>query len=410
MSRLGALVAHASERSAELLQTLRDWPWFETLRTLRLRFREDRLGLTAGSLTFTTLISLVPLFTVMLAVFSAFPLFARFQGALETYFLQALVPEAIARPVMRMLTQFTDKARGIGGVGAGLLGLTAMATMLTIDRALNAIWRVRKPRPMTQRVLVYWAALTLGPVAIGISLTVTSYAISASRGLVGAMPEWIAATLNVAEFVLLAGALAALFHFVPNTWVRWRHALAGGVFAAAAFEAAKAGLAWYLKAVPSFAAVYGTFATLPILMLWVYLGWVIVLLGAVVAAYAPSLQMRVTRRPDRPGHRFDLALAVLRMLAAARELPARGLSPGAIAAALRTDPLQIEPVLEQLMALDWVARLDEAGGARQVLLVEPVRTLAAPLIDALLLHPGGLAEPFRHRAGIATMTLAELLD
>jgi membrane protein len=93
-----------------LLQTLRRWPWFDTLRTLRLRFREDRLGLSAGSLTFTTLIALVPLLTVMLAVFTAFPMFSSFQGALEKYFLQALVPDSIARPVLRTLTQFASKA------------------------------------------------------------------------------------------------------------------------------------------------------------------------------------------------------------------------------------------------------------------------------------------------------------
>jgi membrane protein len=409
MTRIGVLTAQTRGRAAELLETLRDWPWFETLRTLRQRFREDRLGLTAGSLTFSTLISLVPLFTVMLAVFAAFPAFARFQDALQTYFLQALVPEAIARPVMRMLTQFTDKARGIGGVGAVLLGLTALATMLTVDRALNGIWRVRKARPVAQRVLVYWAALTLGPLAIGVSLTATSYAVSASRGLVGSLPEWVSATINLAEFALLAAALAALFHYVPNTWVRWRHAVAGGVVAAAGFEAAKAALAWYLRAMPGISVVYGTFATLPILMLWIYLGWVIVLLGAVVAAYAPSLQMRVSRRAAQPGHRFELAIAVLRLLAAARDLPTRGLSAGAIAAALRTDPLQIEPVIEQLQAMDWIARLDEPGGARHVLLVEPSSTPATPLVDALLLHPARVVEPFRRRAGFDRMHLGDLI-
>jgi membrane protein len=187
--------------------------------------------------------------------------------------------------------------------------------------------------------------------------------------------------------------------------------MAGGFVSALAFEAAKAGLAWYLETVPSFSLVYGTFATLPILMLWVYLAWVIVLLGAVVAAYAPSLQMRVTRRPGLPGDQFDLALALLRLLDAARALPARGLSAGALAAALRTDPLQIEPVLEQLVALGWVARLEEesAGGARMVLLAPTLSTPAAPLIDALLLHPSGLAEPFRRRAGIEAMTLGDLI-
>ena len=389
---------------AATLQPLRDWPWFETLRTLHQRFREDRLGLTAGSLTFTTLIALVPLFTVMLAVFSAFPMFSSFQGALEKYFLQALVPEAIARPVLRALTQFAGAARGIGSAGLVLLGVTALATMLTIDRTLNAIWRVRRPRPLGQRVLVYWGALTLGPLVIGISLTLASYAYTVSRGMVGAMPGALSLALDVLEFALLATAVAALFHHVPNTWVRWRHAAAGGVFVAVSVELAKAGLAWYLTVVPSVSTVYGTFATLPILMLWIYLVWVIVLLGAVIAAYAPSLRMRVARWTEAPGHRFELALLLLRQID-----DRHGASLGDMAQALRLDPLQIEPVLEQLMAMDWIGRLDEAGAARYVLLVDPVHTAAEPMVDTMLLAPGPGNAAFRQRVGLPRLTLAELL-
>src|SRR6185369_16745197 len=180
------LPAPVATRLSLGVKTLRDWPWFETLRTLRARFRDDRLGLTASSLTFTTLISLVPLLTVMLAVFSAFPMFSSFQVALEKYFLQTLVPDTIARPVLAALTQFASKANRLGTVGLVFLIFTAIALMLTIDRTLNAIWRVRTPRPIAQRVLLYWAALTLGPLLLGASLTVTSYALTASKGLFGA--------------------------------------------------------------------------------------------------------------------------------------------------------------------------------------------------------------------------------
>jgi len=176
--------SRASRGVAPVLRVLRTWPWEATLRTLGERFRDDRLGITAGSLTFTTLIALVPLLTVMLAVFTAFPMFSAFQGALEKYFLQMLVPDTIARPVLRALTQFAAQASRLGSAGLLLLGCTALALMLTIDRTLNAIWRVRKPRPFGQRVLVYWAALTLGPLVLGVSLSMTSYAVSASRGLV----------------------------------------------------------------------------------------------------------------------------------------------------------------------------------------------------------------------------------
>jgi membrane protein len=393
----------------QLARTLRRWPWFDTLRTLRLRFREDKLALTASSLTFTTLIALVPLVTVTLAVFTAFPIFGNFQAALEKYLLQSLVPDNIAHPVLQALTQFASKASRLGSAGLIALGVTALALMLTIDHKLNAIWRVPRPRPMAQRVLVYWAALTLGPLLLGASLTLTSYAISASRGLVGDMPGSLSVLLWLLQTALLAAGNAALFRYVPNTHVRWRHAWAGGLFVALAFEVAKRALTWYVTAMPAYSMVYGAFATVPILLLWVYLGWIIVLLGAVIAAYAPSIAMHVVRLPDRPGQRFGLALEVLRALARARAEQSGGLTLFALAEQLHVDPLQVEPVVEALRELDWCARLDEAGEQRHVLLVDPERTPAAPLVDRMLLEPDSATLPFRRRAGLDAIRLAELL-
>ena len=398
---------------AGLAHALRDWPWFDTLRTLRLRLREDHLALTASSLTFTTLISLVPLATVVLALFTAFPMFSRFQLALQQYFLQSLVPDNIARPVLLALTQFAGKANKLGAVGLIVLGLTVLALMFTIDRTLNAIWRVPKPRPLAQRVLVYWAALTLGPVVLGASLSITSVALSASfsatRGGVGWLPGGLGLLLGVIEFSLLGASVAALFRFVPNTHVRWTHALAGGVFVALGFEATKRGLAWYVGQVPTFSVLYGAFATLPILLLWIYLSWLIVLLGAVIAAYAPSLAMRVVRLPDRPGERFALALALLQLLNQSRRSEQPGLGAEALAGLLRVDPLQVQPVLEELLALGWCGRLDEEGDQRHVLLIHIGHTPAQPLVDRLLLHDQRATQAFRQRSGFAGMSVADLL-
>jgi membrane protein len=396
-------------RAAELAETLQRWPWLDTARTLRERFREDRLGLTASSLTFTTLIALVPLVTVMLAIFSAFPMFASFQVALEKYFLQSLVPDGIAKPVMGALTQFAAKAARLGTAGLALLVLTALALMLTIDRALSAIWRVRRPRPFAQRVLVYWAALTLGPLVLGVSLSLTSWALTASKGVVSALPGGVSLFLNTLEFVLMAGGMAGLFHYVPNTHVRWRHAIAGGVFVAVGLEVAKHVLAWYVGTIPTYSAVYGAFAAVPIFLLWIYVAWLIVLWGAVIAAYAPSLSMRIVRLPDAPGQRFTLALAVLGALARARGGPARGLAMHEIAAAVATDPLQVESVAETLVGMDWVARLDEEGGQRLVLLPDPATTSARPLIDSLLLSPTPAARQLRERFAVERLTLADLI-
>lgn len=398
-----------SERARELLATLGTWPWAETARTLRERFAQDRLGVTAGSLTFTTLIALVPLITVMLAVFSAFPMFSTFQGALEKFFLQSLVPDTIARPVLRSLTQFAAKASRLGSAGLLLLLVTALALMLTIDRTLNSIWRVRRPRPLAQRVLVWWAFLTLGPLALGVSLSLTSYAVSASRGFVAALPGGVNLLFDIVQFLLLAATIAGLYHYVPNTFVRWRHAWAGALFVAVAFELAKTALAWYVERLGTYATVYGAFATLPILLLWIYVCWVIVLLGAVVAAYAPSLQMRVVRRRG-PGQRFTLALLLIDELARARATPQRGLTLAALAARAGLETLQVEPVLDELVDFGWVGRLEEDGAQRHVLLADLGELPARRLVDAMLLEPGPLTAAFARRLDLERLTLAELLS
>ena len=191
--------------------------------------------------------------------------------------------------------------------------------LLTIDRALNAIWRVRIARPIAQRVLVYWAAATLGPLLLGVSLSVTTLAISGPRGIGGALPGGVSVLLNVrrvravrrrhggavplrAEHVRALAACAGRRRCSSRPASRWRSGCSAGTW----------------RRCRRYAMVYGAFATVPIFLVWIYCGWVIVLLGAVIAAYAPSLQMSVVRRPATPGHRFTLALTLLAELARAR--------------------------------------------------------------------------------------------
>ena len=380
-----------------LWQDTLNFPWRNTAMTLRERFREDRLGVTASSLTFTTTISLVPLFTVALAVFSAFPMFAVLQTRLQSWLVQSLVPNNIAQQVLSYLNQFAAKAGQMGWAGALALLVTALALILTIDRKLNDIWRVRESRPLTQRVLVYWAVLTLGPLFLAGSLAVTSYALSASKGLVSSMPDALKLLLDTVQFALMTAGVAALYRYVPNTRVRWSHALIGGLFVAAGLELAKKLLALYLTTVPTYSMVYGTFASLPILLIWIYLAWVIVLLGAVVAAYLPSLLGGIARRGDTPGWNYQLALELVEQLVQARSREAhtpeapgvdaasRGVSLELLARALRVDGLQLEEPLRALRQLDWAGCLDEEA-SRWVLLVEPALTPLAPLANSLLLR------------------------
>jgi membrane protein len=396
----------------QLLADLARFPWLSTAQTLRERFREDRLGLSASSLTFTTTIALVPFFTVALALFTAFPIFGKLQANLQTWLVQSLVPESISRQVLGYLTQFAGKASRLGSVGLAALLVTALALVLTIDRTLNGIWRVRRPRPLAQRVLIYWAAMTLGPLLLAASLSTTSYVVSASRGLVQGLPGVLTFLLDVLEFLLLAAGLSALYHYVPNTPVRRSHAIAGGASAAFALEVAKRLLAWYIGKVPTYSMVYGAFATLPILLVWIYIGWLIVLFGAVLTAYLPSLLAGARRRPGGHGWQFQLALEVLQQLHRAHGTARRGMGASELAQAMEVDALQLEPVLHTLVQLDWIARLnevDDQAATRFVLLADVQSTALEPLMRHLLLPVSEPTAKLWHTGRLSTIYLKDVL-
>lgn len=392
-----------------LWRRLQAWNGAHTLRTLVRRFREDRIALTAGGLTFASLISAVPLVTVMLALFSAFPSFGTLQEALQNYFVSTLMPETIVRPVLNGIHQFSTRANRLGAVGLGALLASALAVMLTIDRTLNNIWRVKRWRPLSQRILVYWSAITLAPLVIMASLAATSAAIPEAAAFFGDAGSGIRVAIAVGESAVIGIGAAALFHYVPNTHVLWRDALLGGLFVAVGLAAAKRGLAAYFGAVPTYNVVYGAFATVPIVLVWVYLSWIIVLVGAIVAAYVPVARTRVMRLPDAPGAAFALALQVVGGLAAAKAHGERGLPVATLSRRLGVDPLQVDAALETLDDIDWVGRLEEDEPVRHVLLVHPAETPVAPLVDVLLVDREADVAPFRAAARLDALTLAEAL-
>lgn len=277
---------------------LRRFPWRTALRTVLQRSREDRLSMTAGSLTFTTTLALVPLLAVVLAVFTAFPVFGKLQASLQQWLADSLVPPAIARQVSGYLTQFASKASRLGWVGFGALAGAALMLVLTIDRSLNVIWGVRDRRPLLRSLLLYTVALVVGPPLLSLSLAMTSYAVSASRGLVGALPAGVRGVFDLVDFAMAALGFAALYRFVPLTAVRWRDALIGGLLVSLGLELAKAALALYLTLVPSYSVIYGAFASVPILLLWIYLVWMVVLLVAVVVAHLPQWLPQAASAPE----------------------------------------------------------------------------------------------------------------
>lgn len=248
------------------------------------RARKERLPQVAGSLTFTTLLSIVPLLAASFALFTHFPVFRRFKDAIQEFLLGPLLPADIARTVLRYLNQFAANASGLTWVGSLLLLCTAVAMLLTVENALNQMWEVRRNRPFFRRVGLYLLMLAVGPPVLGLSLWASAHVLGASLGWLGALPAWLAFVLDLGPLLLGLAALTSMFYLVPNTQVRLRDALAGGVIASLAFEFGKRGFAGYLAKVPTYKAVYGSFAAFPMFLLWVYFSWLVTLVAAMITA------------------------------------------------------------------------------------------------------------------------------
>jgi membrane protein len=387
------------------------FPWRQMGAVLAERFRDARLGVSASSLTFTTVLALVPLFAVGLAVFSAFPVFGKFQDTIQRWLIESLVPESIARQVLNYLTQFSLKASRLGTAGLVAVLLSAVFLMVTIERTLGQIWRLQRQRPLPQRVLLYWSAITLGPLLLGSSLAVTSFVVTASRDVVNVLPGSTRWLLDGFEFLMLTACVSGLYFYVPYTRVRWRHAITAGFLVAGSLEVAKKLMAFYLLEVPTYSLVYGAFAAVPILLVWIYVTWLLVLLGAVLASSLPELGRPVWRKPEGAGWSFRLALEVLNELNAAKVSERRGRSVDELAALLRVETDALRQVLAVLQSLDWVGRLSEQndlGQARLVLLVDPEMASVAPLADRLLVLRGSATDPLWLQTGLDQIRLAQL--
>lgn len=206
--------------------------------------------------------------------------------------------------------------------------------------------------------------------------------------------------------------MAALYRYVPNTYVKWAHAWSGGLFVAAGMEIAKKAIGIYLSEVPTYSLVYGAFATLPILLVWIYVSWMIVLLGAVIAAYLPSLLTGAPHRGSAPGWQFQLALEILQHLHTARSSTRMGLGASQLAERLQVDTLQLEPVLEMLTTLDWIGQLKDAQSdaeSRYLLLVNPDATALEPLMQQLLLDRAPSVNSLWEKARWSALQLRDAL-
>jgi membrane protein len=320
------------------------------------RFYEERGLQTAGSLTYTTLLSLVPLFTVALAVSTAFPVFDEAMTALQEFVLENFLPDARGiETIAEQITMFSQNAGRLTAIGLAFFFVTAVMLMMTIDVSLNRLFRVQRSRPLLQQVLMYWAILTLGPVLIGGSLSMSSFALGASLGWLklGFAADVV---LRVLPFVFTCAALTLVYGIVPYRVVKPRDALIGGVVAGIAFEIVKRGFAIYLARFPTYSLIYGAFATIPIFLVWLYISWVVVLAGATLTAMLPAY--RLAEGGPLPGRDFMDALAVLSVLARGQE-KGGPIRIAQISSRVRLVPHRCEAALERAARLGWTARSEK---------------------------------------------------
>ena len=319
------------------------------------RWNEDRCPQIAGSLAFTTLLALVPIFAIAVALLSSLPFFEAVMTQVKVFLLLNLVPEIAGKIITVYMAEFRANAGRLTTVGTVLLFGTAMALMLTIDRSINAIWRVRRSRRWWVSILSYVLLLVTGPLLIMVSVSLTTYLMmTISTGVSNVPPrlQWL--TLQLAPMTVSAAAFFLMYRYVPHRRVPWRHALVGGVVAALLFEVSKEGFAIYVRYAPTVSIVYGAFAALPFFLLWMYLAWMVVLFGAELAA---SLDFWVTGHwsvADATTARVGDVIATARLLFDAR---GRALS---FRAMQRESGLPAEH-LEQALA-----HLTEEGLAKQV--------------------------------------------
>ncbi|HEY6941057.1 YihY family inner membrane protein [Dokdonella sp.] len=364
------------------------------------RFLEDRCLQTAGALAFTTVFALVPLTAAVLGVLAAFPGFAGWREQVTRWVFENFVPAA-GSTVQGYLTQFADNASQATAVGVLVLLFSAVSLMMSIEDAFNRIWRVQVARRAGARFIVYWTALTLGPLLLVAALAISSYAFALPFiDVAEAQFSIKARVLAVLPFLLVWSALVAAYVVIPNRGVRTRHALFGALLATTLFELAKRGFALYATRYASYQEVYGALAMVPIFIFWIYLSWAIVLFGASITASLNAFDYRPASQRLPRGHELTGLLRVLGHFVEAQR-DGRGLHSAQLCA--------LEPFLTDDLLQRYLGDLHRVGVIRRGELGEwvVVRDLGrVQLLD--LVDAGGYRVPLDDAGvdGLATPAVA----
>ncbi|MDO5058535.1 MAG: YihY family inner membrane protein [Neisseria sp.] len=313
------------------------------------RFGEVRVPEVSASLTFTTLLSLVPMLTVVLAVVSAFPMFERFSETVVNFIQLTIVPQG-ADALMGYLDQFKQQAGSLTAIGIIFLGVTSLLLIRTIDQTFNRIWSVKSQRPFWFQFLLYWALLTFGPIALGASLSV--WGILLKQSAVGLPLIGKALQFGSSVFVN-AVILFLLYRLVPNRFVPLPHALIGAVLTAVLLELARRLFALYLGTFNSYQLIYGAFAAVPVFLIWLNVLWMLVLGGAVLTASLSYWKDEAFRRSWNAHERFDDVLNILLQLDQAQQ-QSRALNVRELRRCINLGYDELGDLLEKLARYDYV--------------------------------------------------------
>lgn len=319
------------------------------------RFVANRLPEVASALTFTSLLALVPLMTISFAIFAAFPAFNEAEAELEAFIFGNFVPHA-SDAVQGYLSRFRGNVGQLSAFGIVGLGVTSVLLLVTIESALNRLFMVRRQRAMIRRLLAYWALLTLGPVFFLVSVTFSSmvytFANQAGGQEVGNAVSFIG---SVVPYVLAFIGYVVMYTVMPNRHVEVRDAAIGAGVAALLFEGLKAAFGLYVTTFPFYQTVYGAISVLPILLIWIYLSWIVTLVGAGITAALPEWRatsgVEMTAAPR--SIRLALAIEALRLLRRAQR-HGETVAPHHLVRRLRIAPTALEQLLERLEKSGYV--------------------------------------------------------
>ncbi len=315
----------------------------------------------AAALTFTTLLAIVPLLAVSFAIFSAFPAFERLEDKVMDLIF-SYIP-SVGDEVRGYLEGFTAQTGSLTAVGIVFLALSAVMLLMSISSTFNKIWQVRQTRGLISRLLVFWAVLTLTPMLFGASISLSSYLFAAARA---SGVESVTGSLTnfafVLPFLLQTAGLTILYLVMPNYPVARRDALIGGLVAGILLDVLKRGFGLYVTYFPTYETIYGAMATIPIFLIWCYVSWMVVLLGAEMAAALPEWRhgSRTPRRGELPIlHRLSSALAVLNALHRAAQ-DGRPLSERQLSRIARIGPQALGWTTRKLEKLNYIARTERS--------------------------------------------------